>query len=97
MSEHEGFCLPLLEAMSREVPVLAYDATAVPETVGDGGIVFSRKDYPMVAELAERVIIDDSLRTALTTAGKNRLKDFTRAALEKSLHEALGSFVSRGL
>ena len=44
LSEHEGFCVPLIEAMAADVPVLAYAAGAVPDTLGGAGVVFSPKD-----------------------------------------------------
>ena len=40
LSEHEGFCVPLLEAMAADVPVLAYASTAVPDTLGGAGVLF---------------------------------------------------------
>ena len=44
LSEHEGFCVPLVEAMAAGVPVLAYAAAAVPETLGGAGVQFAPKD-----------------------------------------------------
>ena len=49
LSEHEGFCVPVLEAMELGVPVVAYAATAVPETVGDAGLLLDDKDPLTVA------------------------------------------------
>ena len=51
LSEHEGFCAPLLEAMAADVPVLAYAAAAVPETLGGAGVQFAPKDLEYAAEL----------------------------------------------
>lgn len=47
LSEHEGFCVPLLEAMSFDVPILAYASTAVPATLGGSGVLLHRKDPPV--------------------------------------------------
>ena len=44
LSEHEGFCVPLVEAMAMDVPVLAYSAAAVPDTLGGAGVQFAPKD-----------------------------------------------------
>ena len=44
LSEHEGFCVPLIEAMAADVPVLAYAAAAVPDTLGGAGVQFAPKD-----------------------------------------------------
>ena len=52
MSEHEGFCVPLLEAMYHRVPILAYAAAGVPDTLDTAGILIREKDYPLIAEMA---------------------------------------------
>src|SRR6185436_2189986 len=44
LSEHEGFCVPLVEAMATDVPILAYSTTAVPDTLGGAGLQFTPKD-----------------------------------------------------
>ena len=51
LSEHEGFCVPLVEAMAADVPVLAYAAGAVPETLGGAGVLFAPKDLEFAAEM----------------------------------------------
>jgi len=50
LSEHEGYCVPLLEAMSADLPIVAFDAGAVPETLGGGGLLLSDKTPSLVAE-----------------------------------------------
>ena len=77
MSEHEGFCVPLLEAMYLQVPVLAYHAAAVPYTLGGAGLVFSDKDPAQVASLIDQVIHDKALREAVLDSQKRRLEDFS--------------------
>ena len=52
LSEHEGFGVPLVEAMLLEVPVMAYGAGAVPDTLGDAGVIFHEKKYEELAEMA---------------------------------------------
>ena len=59
LSEHEGFCVPLLEAMAADVPVLAYAATAVPDTLGGAGVQFAPKDLEFAAELLGALTFDD--------------------------------------
>jgi len=93
MSEHEGFCLPLLEAMSFDVPVLAFEAAAVPETVGGGGVIFNRKDHPMVAETAGVMTAPGETRDRLVAAGRERLHAFDESAVEMALREALGPYL----
>ena len=58
LSEHEGFCAPLVEAMAMDVPVLAYAAAAVPETLGGAGVSFAPKDLEYAAELLGGLIYD---------------------------------------
>ena len=99
LSEHEGFCIPLLEAMHHEVPIVAFAAAAVPETLGDAGVVLRHKDAATVAAAADLVVGDAGLRRRLVSAGARRLHDFdlerTRerflAALQPVLASAVGS------
>ena len=65
MSEHEGFCLPLIESSYFETPVVAFDAGAVAETLDGSGIVFKEKKYDMVASLVEKVLFDEQLHAKL--------------------------------
>lgn len=76
MSEHEGVGLPLLEAMENNLPVVAYHAAAVPETVGDAGIVLGRKTPAVVAAAAHRVIADSKLRSELIRRGTQNVKRY---------------------
>jgi glycosyltransferase involved in cell wall biosynthesis len=65
LSEHEGYCVPLLEAMAFGLPVIAYDAGAVAETLRGGGILLQEKRPEVVAELLGRVVQDEGLRAAV--------------------------------
>jgi glycosyltransferase involved in cell wall biosynthesis len=76
MSEHEGFCAPLVEAMAADVPVLAYSAAAVPETLGGAGVQFAPKDLEHVAELLGALTFDDTLRQSVIAGQRRRLEDF---------------------
>ena len=71
LSEHEGFCAPLVEAMAMDVPVLAYAAAAVPETLGGAGVLFDPKDLEVAAELPGQPIYDEAFRAA-TLAGQRK-------------------------
>jgi glycosyltransferase involved in cell wall biosynthesis len=102
LSEHEGFCVPLLEAMHHGVPVVAYAAGAVPETLGTGGLLLEQKDPLTVATAVARVVSgasgastarDASLRTALARAGHERLTAFGLARSEARLRDAVASVV----
>jgi glycosyltransferase involved in cell wall biosynthesis len=92
MSEHEGFGVPLIEAMATEVPVLAFGAAAVPETLGGAGIAFDQKHFAFLAELVVEMSENPDLRQRLLRGQTRRLAHFsaenTQQALEKALAEA---------
>ena len=90
LSEHEGFCAPLLEAMAAGVPILAYGAAAVPETLGGAGVQFAPKDLEFAAELAGALAFDDALRTAVIAGQRRRLADFGDPRLVRELTSILG-------
>jgi glycosyltransferase involved in cell wall biosynthesis len=91
MSEHEGFCAPLVEAMAADVPVLAYGAAAVPETLGGAGVQFGPKDLEQVAELTALLAFDDNLRASIIAGQRRRLLDFGDAAVAAALLDVLRS------
>ena len=95
MSEHEGFGVPLLEAMAAEVPVLAYAAAAVPGTLGGAGLTFDEKHFAALAELALAVAFDPALRGPLLEGQARRLQDFSREATARALASALRPFLPR--
>ncbi|HEY5999292.1 MAG TPA: glycosyltransferase family 4 protein [bacterium] len=85
MSEHEGFCVPLLEAMHFRVPIVAFAAAAVPETLGAGGALLGEKRFEEAAELMRLVATDARLRARLVAGGAARLEDFSPARVEREL------------
>jgi glycosyltransferase involved in cell wall biosynthesis len=64
-SEHEGFCVPIIEAFHKRVPVLAYAATAVPATMDGGGVLYTTRDPLDVARLMEAVLDDPRIEDAV--------------------------------
>ncbi|MBS1819550.1 MAG: glycosyltransferase [Acidobacteria bacterium] len=89
LSEHEGFCAPLLEAMATDVPILAYAAAAVPETLGGAGVQFAPKDMEQAAELLGLLTFDDTLRAQVIAGQRRRLADFSDARIERALASLL--------
>jgi L-malate glycosyltransferase len=79
-SDHEGFCVPLAEAMGHGVPIVAYGVTAVPETVADAGLVLPDKSPVAFAAAVGRVLRDERLRAVLAAAGRQRAAGFDLAA-----------------
>src|SRR5438046_6009232 len=55
-SEHEGFCVPIVEAFAKEIPVLAYAATAVPATMDGPGVLYDNEDPQHVAGLMDAIV-----------------------------------------
>jgi L-malate glycosyltransferase len=90
LSEHEGFGVPLLEAMHLGCPVVAYDAAAVGETVDGGGILLPRKDLAEAAEACAVVAEDTDMRERLVAAGHRRWQDFATETVAQRTRETLG-------
>jgi glycosyltransferase involved in cell wall biosynthesis len=90
-SEHEGFSVTLVEAMHHGVPVVAYGSTAVPETLGDGGLCLPGKAPLVLAAAVERVARDRALRDAMVAAGHRRVRDFDLSVTRARMADALSS------
>jgi L-malate glycosyltransferase len=89
MSEHEGFCVPLVEAMAADVPILAYSSTAVPETLGGAGVLFAPKDMEYAAELLGQLAFDPDLRARVIAGQRTRLEDFSDERVVERLRQVL--------
>lgn len=76
MSEHEGFCVPLMEAMRSDLPIVAYAAAAVPETLGNNGLLFARKHYVSMAQAVLRVVEEGAFRTEVLKRQRAQLEAF---------------------
>ena len=90
MSEHEGFCLPLIESMHLKVPIIAYNTTAIPHTLGDAGILVKVKNIPEIAELCYHLANNRQLRHRIVNAQQRRLKDFETSKIERLLMNYIG-------
>jgi len=91
LSEHEGFCVPLVEAMAADVPVLAYAAGAVPETLGGAGMLFKPKDLELAAEMLGMLVYDRPVRDRVIEGQRRRLADFSPAQIESRLMEIVAT------
>lgn len=76
MSEHEGFCLPLIESCCFQVPIIAYDAGAVSETMNEAGIIVKNKNYEYIAGLVNEVIFNKKLNSKLKNYEKKRVEKY---------------------
>lgn len=90
-SKHEGFSVPLVEAMAMKVPIVSYGASAIPETVGKAGIVLDKLDPEKLAEAVDIVVRDETTNVALGLSGWRRYEqNFTNSRIESLFLRALG-------
>ena len=89
LSEHEGFCVPLLEAMSADLPVLAYGAGAVSETLGGAGVCFKPKDLEYAAEMLRILVYDNKTRMKIISDQRRRLAHFSIDRVEAAIDQML--------
>jgi len=76
-SLHEGLGIPLLEAMAKEVPIVASDATAIPEITGDAALLVNARIPSKLAESMQKIAEDASLRQILVQRGRKRIARFS--------------------
>ncbi len=76
MSEHEGFCLPLIESNLFQIPVIAFNAGAVSQTLGNSGILINHKEFDKVAALIDEVLNNEVLNKELKKKAENRIKEY---------------------
>jgi glycosyltransferase involved in cell wall biosynthesis len=83
-SEHEGFCVPLVEAMSMELPIAAYAGSAIPETLGDAGLCWEERDPFLLAETLDVITKDAGLRANLAARALRRYRQTLRRRRSKT-------------
>lgn len=94
LSEHEGFNVPVLEAMYYGLPVVAYASTAVPGTVADAGILLEDKDPLVVAAAVDGVVRDASVQSRLRAAGRARVQHYSHPNTRRRVLEVLDEFMA---
>jgi len=88
-SEHEGFCVPLVEAMAMKVPIIAYASTAIPETAQDAGLIWDERDPYLMAQSIEYLTTNEPAKMALVQRGSQRYEEcFSNHAIEKQFLDA---------
>jgi glycosyltransferase involved in cell wall biosynthesis len=95
MSEHEGFGVPLLESMYFGVPIIAYRVGAVPDTLGDSGVLIREKNYAAVAELIGLLIEDQALQSQIVSRQRDRLTHFEPKVVKPRLAQLLQEIGAR--
>ncbi len=93
LSEHEGFGLPFIESMVFDLPIIAYDCTAVPFTLGNAGILIKNKNVDRIAELVDIVVQDQTFRDRIIQSQRTRLDEYKNYDLEGSLLKSLDSII----
>ncbi|MCD6184670.1 MAG: glycosyltransferase [Deltaproteobacteria bacterium] len=89
MSEHEGFGVPLIEAMAFDVPVVAYKSSNIPYTMGGAGVLITKKDHPRIAALIKILSRDRAMKRALIKDQQEHVSQFTKQQLAKQLYAFL--------
>ena len=95
MSEHEGFCIPVMEGMLHDVPVLAFAAAAVPETMDGAGVLFHKKDFGPIAEMMGCLTSDTNLRRAVIAGQRERLARYEARDLTSELRGHLAPLLDK--
>lgn len=89
LSEHEGFCVPLLESLHYRIPVIAYAAAAIPETLGSAGVLLNEKNPLKIASLLNRILSNEDLKTRLLANQDRRLEQIKQFNYEEHLKQCL--------
>jgi glycosyltransferase involved in cell wall biosynthesis len=94
LSEHEGFCVPLLESLAFDLPVVARACAAIPETLGGAGLLLPEPaGAELVAETIDRIVRDDALRRELVGRGRRRLRELTEVDASVEMLRAIAEVV----
>lgn len=93
VSPYEGFCLPAAEAQTWKTPVITVNAGAMPETIGDGGILVTPGDSQALADKIGRITTDQTLWNTISHKAYLHGQHFSFAAWLKNVSDALGSVV----
>ena len=94
LSQHEGFCVPLIEAMRHQIPIVAFDSSAIGETLLNAGLLLDSNDPLVVASAVNRISNDRSLRNYLIEAGKTRVKEFNLENSKSKYQDVITNFVT---
>ena len=86
MSEHEGFGAPLAEAMTFQIPVVAYRSTGVPDTIGENGCLFEKKDFELIASIIEK-LKNGEFRKKVIQKQNERLRDFSSETISDAFEK----------
>ncbi|MEK6280510.1 MAG: glycosyltransferase family 4 protein [Acidobacteriota bacterium] len=93
-SEHEGFCVPLVEAMSMKIPIVAYSSSAIPDTVKEAGLVWSEKNPYLLAQSIHSIVTGNGVGESLGEMGWRRYSEnFTNERIKSKFLKAMGGLL----
>ncbi len=93
-SEHEGFCVPLVEAMYFDIPIIAYDSSAIAWTLGGSGFLMKEKDPLETAAVMDRILSDGELRNVILQNQRERLADFQYEKVKSMFWKCMDEFIA---
>lgn len=93
LSEHEGFCVPLVEAMSYQIPIVAYDSSAVGETLGQAGILLKSKNPNVVAKAIHQIFNDKEYVDEIRSKQQERMHTFDSKLVAENLRNIVEKIV----
>ena len=89
MSEHEGFCVPLLEAMYFELPIIAYNSTAIPYTMNSSGCLVNTKNPVFISLIINNIINNNDLRNKIVDSQNKCLEKYSLDSIQKKFKEVI--------
>lgn len=95
MSEHEGFCVPLVEAMYFNIPIIAYDSSAIADTLGGAGVLLDRKEPLETAGMMDYIINNLTFKSEVIWNQKKRLEYFEHDRIEKMFLKYVDDFIEQ--
>ncbi|HET8783058.1 MAG TPA: glycosyltransferase family 4 protein [Pyrinomonadaceae bacterium] len=91
-SEHEGFCVPLVEAMAMKLPIVGYASTAIPETAENAALIWEERDPYLIAQSVDFLLKNESAAMALAVRASRRYDEtFSNDAIEKQFFEVMAA------
>ena len=96
LSEHEGFCVPLVEAMYFGIPIIAYNSSAIADTLGDGGMLTNDKSPKLVAEMVDCLVSNQKVREYIIEQQKKQLQRFEYDRVTGLFEQYLKRFLAEG-
>ncbi len=90
-SGHEGFCIPIIEAMYFDIPVIAYDAGAIKDTMGGAGILLKDKNPALAAKIIREICTDSALRQRLIERQRITVQQFGQDAVFQKYKQWAGA------